>query len=209
LGQPALEDYRQQTSEGYSEAEYVKLTAQVRVLDGKEDAAVRAQIAGIENGTNPAIYTHILKEIAEKRVSLQAQLEQMEERRSQAAFIHPQEDAAALQAVMADVREALHAPELTPAEKHALIAQVVENIVPEETGCRITLRTPFQLGDRINSSDTVNLGVSVTHMDVQARRRQNMHRAGVDEIGHQIGRQVRAMPDQNAAQHGGLRRRHR
>ena len=140
----ALEDCRRLKSAGFSEAEYEKVAAQVRALDGKEDAAVRAQIAGIENGTNPAIYTNVLKEIADKRISLRDQLGQMEERRSQAGLISPREDAAAIQSVMADVREALYAPELTPAEKHALIARVIDDIVPQEAGCRITLRKPFK-----------------------------------------------------------------
>ena len=45
--------------------------------------------------------------------------------------------------------------------------------------------------------------------DMQPRRGQNMHGAGVDKVGHQIRRQIGPMPDENAGQHGGLNGRQR
>ncbi|MDQ2798072.1 MAG: recombinase family protein, partial [Armatimonadota bacterium] len=145
----ALEEHRLRNSGGYSEKEYEQIAAQVRALDGKEDATVRAQVAGIESGANPAIYGSLLKEIGEKRTQLQAQLAQMEELQAKAASIRPEEEADVIQAAMRDVSEALRAPELTPGEKHTLVAQVIKDIVPQEEGFKMTLRVPF------NSAATV------------------------------------------------------
>lgn len=153
----ALENHRQRALGGYSEQEYAQATAQARALDGKEEATVRAQVAGIESGANPAIYTGLLKEIGEKRARLEAQLAQIEERRAAAASIRPQEEADVIRAAMRDVSEALRAPELTPAEKHALLAQVIKDIVPREEGFLLTLRPPFSSAATVTSMSASSL----------------------------------------------------
>jgi hypothetical protein len=131
----------------YSEDDHRRLKDQLRDLDDRERATIEAQIAGVRVGARPEAYTAILEEIARKREALVNRIDEMEDRRARSEGTKTEGATEALGKVLADVDEALTAPEITAAEKHDLLARVITSIFPEGDGFRIDL-LPLREGDQ-------------------------------------------------------------
>ena len=129
---------REQTTEDGTEW----LRAELAELDAEEKATVKAQIAGIGQGVNPAFYAQAFAELAARRASLAARLNAQEANRSPAPDFAPQAAADKIQAVIQSVSLALSATEdeISEAEKHDWLALVIERIRPEGETWEITLR---------------------------------------------------------------------
>lgn len=122
--------------DGQQEEEANRLQKSIQELAVKERRTAEAHIACIEAGVDPTIYTTILREVKEKQFTLAAQLKRVG--KQQEAQEHARASASVLDALAA-VEKALTAPEITDAEKHDLLARVVESVTPEGEGYRLQL----------------------------------------------------------------------
>ena len=121
---------------GQQKEEADRLQKSIQELAVKERRTAEAHIACAESGIDPAIYTTILREVKEQQVVLTAQLKEVG--KQQEAQEHARASASVLDALAA-VEKALTDPEITDAEKHDLLARVVESVTPEEEGYRLHL----------------------------------------------------------------------
>ncbi|MCW3059210.1 MAG: Resolvase domain protein [Capsulimonas sp.] len=140
----ALEAYRREEAATFDPAAIVKTEAALRALDAKETATVEAQVQGIQAGANPNVYTSAFAKIAEERQTLLERLAALEAQQKRSGS-ERQDDAYIVAAVLRDADMALSCEFLTEAERHNLLARVVEKVVPEEvdgeTGYRVFLRS--------------------------------------------------------------------
>ena len=137
----ALAAYRRQESAGYDPKEHGRVETALRALDAKERATIDAQVAGIQAGANPAAYTSAFVRIGEERASLTARLRVLKSQAGQEEGQGNEDDILLLAEAMIHVEIALKDPELTDAQKHGLLARVIEKVLPEgEDAYRVYLR---------------------------------------------------------------------
>jgi len=136
----ALAAFRRQESAGYDPQEAGRLGTALRALDAKERATVDAQVAGIQAGASPSVYASAFAKIADERVSLAARLREVESKAGRAEGQGKEDNGLLLAQALLDVESALRNPLLTDAERHGLLARVVESITPEGESYRVLLR---------------------------------------------------------------------
>jgi hypothetical protein len=105
------------------------LLKELTTLQEKEKATVRAQIAGIQAGADPAAYEGIFAEIAARRRELQRRLAALADDREKPTFA-PKDTATLFAEVLSDMETALLSQHIQPAEKNALLASVVRGVYP-------------------------------------------------------------------------------
>lgn len=118
-----------------------RLQAELRALDARERATIDAQIAGVAAGASSGIYTEKLAAISRERSTIQATLAaQGGTREGKPALLDPDAPASAVSKMLARIPEVLEAEEITPHEKHDLLARVVEKVVCDgNSGYCVTL----------------------------------------------------------------------
>lgn len=107
--------------------ELKQIEVALEALDKKELATVEAQIEAKVNGTSTVVYDKVLKEIAAKRTTFGSRLQELSAMQSREA-LKPKDLSRFMAEAAKAVRIALHAPELTIAQKHDLIAKVIESV---------------------------------------------------------------------------------
>ena len=136
--------YQAQEAQGYSPEEHRRVEAALRAVDARERATAEAQVQALMAGAGTEVFLALFGKIAEERQALKARLRTLEELKTQTATPPREGRAEAIAQALADVEEALQSGLLTDAQKHDLLARVVEKIVPAEDveGYRVFLR-PF------------------------------------------------------------------
>jgi hypothetical protein len=109
-----------------------QIEVELKALEGRERAVVEAQVAGIQAGANPAIYSGMFAELAQTRQTLQGQLEVL--KREDTPLVIPRDAGSRVAMVIADLATALRSPDLSGAEKHDIFATVIKKIVPQWEG---------------------------------------------------------------------------
>lgn len=145
----ALQAFEQTARQDDSAQDLERTHTELIQLDVREKATVQAQIAGMQAGASAAAYMTVFTEIAAERTALQERLRSLEAQRPEAAQALRESETERASAVLADVDEALEAPELTPAERHGLLRQIVADVYPEGDGYRVRLRTNDNSGQNI------------------------------------------------------------
>jgi ADP-ribosylglycohydrolase/DNA invertase Pin-like site-specific DNA recombinase len=140
----AFNTFLEQFDRPEATSERRRLASQMEELKRRENAVIKAQIAGIEAGADPAQYDAIFAEIRDTRSRLQKAHEELGVGIEVAGKAEWKADAQRLSGQAASlVHELLTAPELTPAEKHPLLSRLIKRIVPakegEEDGLEIEL----------------------------------------------------------------------
>ena len=150
--------------------ELAGVRGELATLDARERTAVQAQVAGLQAGASAGAYAAVFGEIAAERARLQSRLAALEALRPTAGHAAPEGEAERIEAVLADVDEALGAPELTPAERHGLLRRVVAEVYPEGDGYRLRLRAG-------EDEDSVrNVSMSPAREDDEAARQDRIMR---------------------------------
>lgn len=115
-------------------------------LEEKERAVVKAQIAGVQAGADVAAYGAVFGELAAQRAALRKRLTSLPEVEVPAS-LSAAELAAQVSERVARLEEVLGAPELPADKKHALLAMLVDSLVPDgDDGLRIVLKVPVEVG---------------------------------------------------------------
>ena len=129
-------------------AEAARIESALRTLAAREEAAVKAQIAGVMAGADPALYAAAFADIRaqrqaweEKRTSLAKQTRPTAPCQSWTAADFPR--------ILADVRRVLTDPAVPGDEKRDAIGQLVERVYPLQDGARVTF-LPGVLGETVN-----------------------------------------------------------
>lgn len=134
------------TSQNWADTEG-RIKSQLAKITTKERYTVEAQIEAKQVGGSTDIYLSMLKELAQQRLRLTAQLQEAES--MQLSQVN-ETVAVTIAEVLACVDEALSSPEVTDGERHDLLARVVQEVVPVEDGCRIRL-TKFPGMETVNN----------------------------------------------------------
>jgi site-specific DNA recombinase len=129
----AAYDGRQRASRR-DESQIESLQAKLTALEQREQATARAQVEALLQGRSTSVYDGLLSEIDAERKRLQpllaAQSQQDEEPKTFDAHTEAEKFRKAV-----EVAEAvLTADDVTPAEKHTILAAVVKTIIPEGEG---------------------------------------------------------------------------
>lgn len=151
LVETALQAYAEATHKTDTERDIERIKEALADLARREKATVQAQIRGIQSGADPSVYDELFAEIREKRSGLMTRLGELETLRQVIGTKEAAGDTASLLAqAMADVEEALTAPEILVAERHGLLARIIAEIIPDGDVFRFRLREP------VGSSQTVS-----------------------------------------------------
>lgn len=140
LLQEAYEYHRAALRQSFSEQEFNRLCRDLQQLSQREETLVESQMRGIMAGADTTIYETKLRELCERRSVLQERLAGIESTREASLRTVPAEKAAVMQSLLTAVDTALLAPEITVAEKHALLAKVIEAIYPDDGDVRIQFK---------------------------------------------------------------------
>lgn len=140
----ALIAYQQAQNTGITHNQITQLKSRVRKLELEEQNTIKAQIAGINAGASPDAYKKEFEDIGRQRVSIEKQLEEAEKQLSPVR--KSKTNTPAFGEILAAVEDALNAPEISSAERHNLIATVVERIVPHAKGVCVYLKS-LTVGD--------------------------------------------------------------
>ncbi len=99
-------------------------------LQEEERATVTAQIEGIKQGANPAVYAAIFADQAARRKELETRLEAIDNRPAPLSAAAVRTAAEKYKSVLRDVDEALSAPELSVAERREIVRPILDSVVP-------------------------------------------------------------------------------
>jgi hypothetical protein len=123
-----------------------QVLADLKALADKEQATITAQIAGIQAGADPTAYAYAFAQIREQREALQATLARLDEQTKAAGSqtADPEDAANEVCARLARMEEFFASDEMTAAEKGALLATVVKEIVPCEQDGEEAYQALFQ-----------------------------------------------------------------
>ena len=147
LASAALEAYKRAKASEQLLPDVERLQQQLNELQKQEQATIKAQVAGVMAGADASFYEAMLRGIANKRAPIMKILAQAGQVPSAKDRGGRNLDKAQIVAqAISCVDEALNAPdgEVTPAEKQALLARVIESIHPEgKEGLRIFLKPPL------------------------------------------------------------------
>jgi len=135
----ALTAYKVQQGIHGVEAEQHRLSQELKALQSREKATIEAQIVGIQHGASPAAYESVFSELADKKRMLTERLGILE-RKLATKLDDRLTDPETVAAVMRQVQTALTAPEITPMERHGLLAMVVKSIVPNDPGATVRFK---------------------------------------------------------------------
>lgn len=131
------------------------LRKELETLDAKERATAEAQVQAIMAGRSTDVYDGLLADIGSKRQALQARLDAAV-RGQRGATTTPATIAEKVARVLADVDEALTAPEITPAERNTLLRSVVNAVRPDDDGYCVAL-VPLSTGSKEPTSFSYSL----------------------------------------------------
>jgi site-specific DNA recombinase len=127
----AYDDARRENSAEHSEDTRARLTAELKGLDSRAQAAAKAQTAALLAGAMEADFAPVFTEIAQRRAVIERELyatahapRRQEDR--------PEAEAEKLANVSAAIIKVLTAPDeaYSPAEKQALVSQVIDRVTP-------------------------------------------------------------------------------
>lgn len=143
LVKEALEAY----SEKPKETDEIEIRRALESLADREKATVQAQIAGIQAGVDPSLYTAAFADIAANRKVLQERLSALTAHESTNASV-PINAADLLAEAALDVEEVLLSDDqdVNLAQKNAYLSRVIHAIYPQETGFRFEIASPPGVG---------------------------------------------------------------
>ena len=114
------------------------METQLSDLEKKQAAAVKAQIAGIMAGADPAAYSAVFAEIAEQRAALEEKRAAFKQtRRTPPAAGRREWTAADFPRILSDVRRVLTSPDVPGDEKRDAVGKLVERVYPAKDGARV------------------------------------------------------------------------
>jgi site-specific DNA recombinase len=113
-------------------------------IDQKESILIDAMASAVSAGASADTFARKFGEIAAERARLTARLEAIGKSWVHSSHCDVKALSQELSASLADIDEALHAPELTASERHDLVASVVNDIRPIEGGIEIDLKSPWR-----------------------------------------------------------------
>lgn len=168
------------------------------MLETKQAAAVKAQIAGIMAGAEPTAYDAAFGQIAGERAELerrQAVLEKTAFARPQAAGVTGGREADAnspvsMTGVLADIRQALTSERISGAEKRDLIARIIEQIIPLKpesgtAGARVVFLSGL-FGEESNELTSDTLGTSSDVPEIRRLRAGKRQGSGAVPRGNSL-----------------------
>ena len=140
LLEEAIAAYMNRHSAAADAQELERLRGELIRLEARERAIVKAQIDGVQAGTDTAPYLEALHAIAPKKANVQARIKTLDRQAEQTEA--PGSVAELTRELAEKTCRVLQSEKLTPLEKNDLLSAIVERIVPEGDGVRVELR-PF------------------------------------------------------------------
>lgn len=124
------------------EQEYERLQRELAELSRDEMATAKAQVSGIRAGANVSVYETLLRELTQKRVSVEQRVCELEnEMRMRDMAQSPKDRASLIEEAMRDTEAVLAASPAVIAdyEKNALLAKIIDHIYPDVDASRFTI----------------------------------------------------------------------
>jgi hypothetical protein len=109
-------------------------------LEAEEKAIAKAHVESILAGGSTDVYEALLREAKAKRTILEERLRVLEALNSNQMASQTEDEAEAIQGLVASVDEDLTVPELSDKEKHGLLTRIISSVQPQDEGVKITLR---------------------------------------------------------------------
>lgn len=132
-----------------------RLRVELANLDTQEATTARAQIDALMKGRSTDVYDRLLSDLDEKRKPIRARLAKLEAAQETVPAIDCQTTAHKIEEVLRRVDTVLSAEDLTPAEKHEVLATLVKAIYPRDDGYSILLRS--SCGGTAHGLDSVQM----------------------------------------------------
>jgi site-specific DNA recombinase len=138
---------KDQQGEGHTD-DIAALTQKLKELGAREEATIGGQIRAITTGARVEVYDRLLKEISEERARIEARIAEAAVTRDPRVWMTPADMGTVAAQTAADIIEMLENPDVTPLEKNEVLRTMVQSILPESGGYKITLR-PFSQSDSV------------------------------------------------------------
>lgn len=139
-----FEATHKEKTKNFDADEHKRLAKEIAALDKREDALVEGQIRALQAGGSTVVWDRKLGELATRRNSLQEKLQEIEATREAATATTLPARVRKITTALQDMLVALKAPDLTGAEKHDLLAHVVERITPKGRSAKAGFNIEFK-----------------------------------------------------------------